>query len=226
MTRIVLVVPTGHGVGLTATCLGLVEALLQQAVNVGFYKPLAQPGPAGPVTDRSTGLVRLTTALRPPEPIAAQEVERRLGDGALDSLMEDVLAAAEPLLREHDVLVVEGLVPGSGLVYSGRVNLLLAKALDADVLLVGAPADADMDHLAETMAIAARSYRAGEHDRVVGAVVNRLPEAGPATVERLRAALGRRGIPLVAAVAYREALTWPRLRDIVAGLDVTVLNDG
>ena len=226
MTRIVLVVPTGHGVGLTATCLGLVEALQQQAVNVGFYKPLAQPGPAGPVTDRSTGLVRLTTALRPPEPIAAHEVERRLGDGALDSLMEDVLGAAEPLLREHDVLVVEGLVPGSGLVYSGRVNLLLAKALDADVLLVGAPADADMDHLAETMAIAARSYRAGEHDRVVGAVVNRLAGAGPATVERLRVALGQRGIALVAAVAYREALTWPRLRDIVAGLDVTVLNTG
>jgi phosphate acetyltransferase len=225
MTRIVLVVPTGHGVGLTATCLGLVEALLQRAVNVGFYKPLAQPGPSGPVTDRSTGLVRLATALRPPEPIPAQEVERRLGDGALDTLMEDVLAAAEPL-HEHDVLVVEGLVPGSGLVYSGRVNLLLAKALDADVLLVGAPADSDVDRLAETMAIAARSYRAGEHDRVVGAVVNRLPEVGVETVDRLRAALAQRGIPLVAAVAYREALTWPRLRDIVAGLDVTVLHEG
>jgi phosphate acetyltransferase len=226
VTRIVLVVPTGHGVGLTATCLGLVEALLQQAVNVGFYKPLAQPGATGSVRDRSTGLVRLATALRPPEPIAAQEVERRLGDGALDSLMEDVLAAAEPLLHEHDVLIVEGLVPGSGLVYSGRVNLLLAKALDADVLLVGAPADGDTDHLAETMAIAARTYRAGEHDRVVGAVVNRLPEAGPATVERLRSALAVRSIPLVAAVAYRESLTWPRLRDIVAGLDITVLNGG
>jgi phosphate acetyltransferase len=226
VTRIVLVVPTGHGVGLTATCLGLVEALLQQAVNVGFYKPLAQPRTAGPVTDRSTGLIRLTTALHPPEPITAQEVERRLGSGALDALMEDVVAAAEPLLREHDVLIVEGLVPGADLVYSGRVNLLLAKALDADVLLVGAPADTDTDHLAETMAIAARSYRAGEHDRVVGAVVNRLPEAEIATVERLRAALERRGIPLVAAVAFQEALTWARLRDIVAGLDVTVLHEG
>jgi phosphate acetyltransferase len=229
MTRIVLVVPTGHGVGLTATCLGLVEALLQRAVNVGFYKPLAQPGPDGPVTDRSTGLVRLTTALRPPEPIGAQEVERRLSDGALDTLMEDVLTAAEPLLHEHEVLVVEGLVPGSGLVYSGRVNLLLAKALDADVLLVGAPADeqhVDTDHMGETMSIAARFYRSGEHDRVVGAVVNRLPEAGAATVERLRSALGLRGIPLVAAVAYEEALTWPRLRDIVVGLDATVLHEG
>jgi phosphate acetyltransferase len=236
MTRIVLVVPTGHGVGLTATCLGLVEALLQQAVNVGFYKPLAQPRAVVPGTDRSTGLIRLTTALRPPEPIAAQEVERRLGTGALDALMEDVVASGEPLLREHEVLVVEGLVPGSGLAYSGRVNLLLAKALDADVLLVGAPADndndndididIDIDRLAETMAIEARSYRAGEHDRVVGAVVNRLPETQATTIEALREALRQRGIPLVAAVAYRDALTWPRLRDIVAGMDVTVLSEG
>ena len=69
-----MVVPTGHGVGLTGTCLGLVHALQQRGVDVGFFKPLGQPAAGGVRTDRSTALVRLTTALRPPEPIPAEEV--------------------------------------------------------------------------------------------------------------------------------------------------------
>jgi phosphate acetyltransferase len=229
MSRTLLVVPTGHGVGLTATCLGLVNALQQLGVNVGFYKPLAQPRARGTGSDRSTALIRLTSALRPPEPIAADLVERRLSENALDNLMEEVVAAAEPLIAAHDVVVVEGLVPSSELVYASRVNVAVAKALDADVLLVGALGDDAVEHLAETMAIAARTYQASEHDRVVGAVVNRVP-AAPAPAQdthgRLRTALARQSITLVGAVPFRVELTWPRLRDIVAGLETTVLNDG
>jgi len=226
MTRTLLLVPTGHGVGLTATCLGLVHALRQEGVDVGFFKPLSQPRARGHGTDRSTALIRLTTSLQPPEPIPAELVQRRLSENALDALMEDVVEASEAVVRRHDVVVVEGLVPGSGLVYSTRVNLALAKALDADVLLVGAPADGDVGGLTESMAIAARAYRVGERDRVAGAVVNRLADVAPGTVQTVRAALAAHDITVVGAVPYREELTWPRLRDIVEGLDVRVLNEG
>jgi phosphate acetyltransferase len=230
VSRTVLVVPTGHGVGLTATCLGLVHALESQGVDVGFYKPLGQPRGRGAGTDRSTALVRLTSRLNPPDPIAPSRVERALSRDELDGLMEDVVAAAEPVIAAHDVVVVEGLVPASGLVYAGRANVALAKALDADVLLVGAPADGDYpldgEHLAESMAIAGRTYQAGEHDRVVGAVVNRLPDVDPGTVDKLRAALAARRLGLVGAIPFRVELTWARVRDVVDGLDATVLNAG
>ena len=134
-----------------------------------------------------------------------------------------MVAAAEPLLAEHDVVVVEGLVPGSGLVYAGRTNIALANALDADVLLVGAPSEAtpattdprrrpDDARLAETIGITARTYRAGERDRVIGAVVNRVPDTSPAAVERIRGALAGQQLALVGAVPLR-----PELR-LAAGL--------
>jgi len=227
VTRIVLVVPTGHGVGLTTTCLGLVNALQQRAVDVGFFKPLGQPRASGAGPDRSTALIRLTSSLRPPEPIPPARVERALSENALDSFMEEVVAAAEPVVAAHDVVVVEGLVPSVELVYASRANMAVAKALDADVLLVGAPSEHDdAEHLAEIMAIAARTYHAGERDRVIGAVVNRLQDGSATARERLRAALGRQDIVLVGAVPYRADLTWPRVRDLVAGLDVTILNEG
>jgi phosphate acetyltransferase len=225
VTRIVLVAPTGHGVGLTATCLGLVGALQERGVDVGFFKPLAQPRARRDGVDGSTALIRLTSALRPPEPIPAALVERRLSENAVDSLMEEVVAAAEPIIAAHDVVIVEGLVPGPGLVYAGRLNVALSKALDADVLLVGA-ADKSAEHVREGMAIAARTYGGGQRNRVVGAVVNRVPAADAAAIDGLRAALAEQGLLLVGAVPYRTELTWPRVRDIVAGLDTTILNEG
>jgi phosphate acetyltransferase len=226
VTRTLLVAPTGHGVGLTATCLGLVHALERQGVSVGFYKPLAQPRARGADQDRSTALVRLTSHLRPPEPIAATRVEQALSRNGLDALLEDVVAAAEPLVAAHDVVVVEGLVPGSGLVYAGRTNVALAQALDADVLLVGAPDGQDLEHLAETMEITARTYQGGERSRVVGAVVNRVPELTDGLTEEIRGLLARRRLALVGAVPYRPELGWPRVSDAVQGLDVRVLNEG
>ncbi len=235
MTRTLLVAPTGHGVGLTAVCLGLLQGLEQQGVKVGFYKPLAQPGAHGSRVDHSTALVRLSTSLRPPDPIPAGRVEQALSRNQLDALLEDVVAAAEPLLAEHDVVVVEGLVPGSGLVYAGRTNIALANALDADVLLVGAPSEGgdpgedgepDVARLAETIGITARTYRAGERDRVIGAVVNRVPDTSPAAVERIRGALAGQQLALVGAVPLRPELRWPRVSDAVAGLAATVLNAG
>ncbi len=226
MTRTLLVVPTGHGVGLTASCLGLVHALQRSGVNVGFCKPLAQPRVRGTGEDRSTALITLISGLRPPEPIPAGQVEHRLSKNALDALMEQAIAAVEPVIAERDVVILEGLVPGTGLVYASRVNLALAKAFDADVLLVAAASGDPAEQLAEGMAIAARTYQAGEHDRVIGALVNRVPDTRPEAVAVLRKALAERSLALVAAVPLRTELTWPRLRDLVAGLDITVVNQG
>ena len=225
MTRTILVAPTAHGSGLTSTCLGLVGALQRQGIDVGFCKPLAQPGSPGD-QDRSTALIRLTSALDPPEPISVARMEHLLSENALESLLEQVIAAAEPVITKHDVVVVEGLAAGPGLNYAGRMNVALAKAFDADVLLVGTVNGAAIERLAENMAITAQTYRASEHDRVIGAVVNRVPDVEPPTVDALRAALAGRDLALAGLIPFRPELTWLRVRDIVADLDVTVLNDG
>ncbi|GAB7193334.1 phosphate acetyltransferase [Kineococcus sp. NUM-3379] len=235
MARTLLLVPTGHGAGLTSTCLGLVRALDARGVDVGYAKPLGQPR-AGTGPDRSAALVRLVSALDPAEPIAASRVGELLSRGDLDDLMEEVVAAVEPAQARHDVVVVEGLVPSEEQVYSGRVNNALATALDADVVLVGSAAPgggdaADAERIAEAVAIAGGPYRSGESARVVGAVVSRWPV--PADLEDaatraglLRAALERRGVPLVGVVPLREALTHPRVCDLVRDLDVEVLTTG
>lgn len=230
MARTLLAVPIGSRVGLTSACLGLLRALDRRGVRVGYVKPLAQPS-ADEESDRSADLVRALTTLRPPEPLAVATVEELLGTGALDTVLEEVVGRWRPVRDEHDVVVVEGLNPGPTHIYSGQANQAMARALDADVLLVGSwPAavhqsvEAEAEHLAEGLAIAARSYSIGEDLRVIGCVVNRLPDEE--VREAVRAALARRGRPLVAGSLYRADLTAPRVRDLVDELGLRVLAAG
>src|SRR5277367_4432970 len=111
MTRTLLVVPTTAGVGLARTCLGVVRALDRRGVNVAFVKPVAQPRPDGG-PDRSIALAVATTALRPPDPLSAADLEQQLGSGGLDAVLEKIVAAWQPVNDRSDVVVVEGLSPG------------------------------------------------------------------------------------------------------------------
>ncbi len=247
MTRTLLVVPTAAGASLARTCLGLVRALDRRGVNVAFVKPVAQPRPDGG-PDRSMALATATTALRPPDPLSTAHLEQQLGSGGLDAVLEKIVAAWQLVHDRSDVVVVEGLSPGPAKLYAGGLNQALAKALDADVLLVGQLAGGRRGEprgpgagaaepgpdlagdavklVAESLAITASGYWSGEHARVVGCVVNGVPRG----IRRRRRSWARRwserGLRLIAAVPHRPELTWLRVRDLVRELGPRVLSEG
>jgi phosphate acetyltransferase len=247
MARSLLVVPTGAGAGLARTCLGLVRALDRQGVNVGFVKPVAQPRPDGG-PDRSAALVAAITSLRPPGPVSTAQLEQQLGSGGLNVVLEKAVAIWQPVHDQYDVVVVEGLTPGPAKLYASGLNQALARALDADVLLVAGwpaadagggghraertaepgldPAAGSVEGVAEMLAITTSGYRSGEHARVVGCVVNGVPADDPSAATRLRKVLAERGLALTAAVPHRPELTWLRVRDLVRELNPRVLSEG
>jgi phosphate acetyltransferase len=245
MTWTLLVVPTAAGASLARTCLGLVRALDRRGVNVAFVKPVAQPrADGGP--DRSIALAVATTALRPPDPLSTAHLEQQLGSGGLDAVLEKIVATWQPVYDRSDVVVVEGLSPDPAKLYASGLNQALAKAVDADVLLVASWPAADaasgedradgaarlgragdaVKHLAESLAITASGYWSGEHARVIGCVVNGVPAGDPSVAARLGETLAQGGLRLIAAVPYRPELTWLRVRDLVRELGPRVLSEG
>ena len=125
------IAPTGFGVGLTSISLGLIRALQQAGLRVGFYKPVAQlhPGDHGP--ERSSELVARTHGLCAPAPLPLSEVEHMLGDGELDELLEKVVSQFQQVAADKDVVIAEGMVPTRQASYAARVNFHLARSLDA-----------------------------------------------------------------------------------------------
>src|SRR5271166_4026967 len=239
MARSLLIVPAAGETGLARTCLGLLRALDRSGVHMAYVKPVAQPRADG-TPDRSAALVAAVTTLRPPEPLSTAELERQLGEGGLDVVLDKIVATWEPIYNKSDVVVVEGLKAGPSRLYAPAVNQDLARALDADVLLVGSwPAEPDgVEGLAEQFAIAASGYASGDTARVVGCVVHGLPPARPSLVLKapppaaraetaaLQTALDRHRLQLIAAVPHRPELTWPRVADIVRELNPEILHEG
>ncbi|MCB9694401.1 MAG: phosphate acetyltransferase, partial [Alphaproteobacteria bacterium] len=235
MPRCLLVVPTGSGVGLTSVSLGIVRALDRQGVTTGFVRPVSvRRGP-----DPSGALLEAVAHVTPPPSIARDEAEALLADNADDQLLERVVSMVEEAGRDASVVVVEGCVPVPGVAYATRLNVAMAAALDAELVVVGMGNGAPHD-VARAFDVACSPY-AG---RTIACVVNRVPvegmeQPGPRAVvgggrrlvpDAVRAtweqAFVDAGLALVAVVPRLDVLGRPSVAHIARALDMRFVNPG
>ena len=145
-----LTVPVGRNVGLTSVSIGLVRTLDRLGVRVGFFKALGQPHPSEDF-DRSSAYLEATTHLHPPLPIPAARVRRAVSKEEIDDLMEEVVNRFDPLSRQFDAILVEGLVTTPDLPHADLLNTALARALDAEVVLVARPEESTASAIASQL---------------------------------------------------------------------------
>lgn len=247
MPTTILVAPAGRRVGLTTACLGLVRALDRQGLRVAFAKPIANRE-----VSRSAELVALGARLPPARSVSIQLAEELLAAGDDQTLMEHVVEIAASAGEGADVLIAEGMNPEPGMVHASRVNELMLKALDAELVLVAAPRSQDPAEVAGAVAIAARGYGAVPEGRQVGCILNRVcigaggqrargeptwqAQGGCADCEGVapfveteaahRAALRADKLRPLAIVPCSADLAAPRVQDVAQALDAQVLNAG
>ncbi|QTP54276.1 phosphate acetyltransferase [Billgrantia sulfidoxydans] len=250
-TQVLLMVPTGVGVGLTSASLGLMQALDTIGLKTGFFKPFRQDELNGPGPDRSTALVGSTLGLRPPAPIAQADMERLLRQDRLDVLMEEVIELFDEVAGSHDgitpdLIVVEGVVPTAHGTYATQLNAHLAHALNARTILVGSGDAAAPEALAEQLDMHARAFGGVGSARTLGCILMRMqnlpgaeePALAPGTssvalddaflaeLRRHSPALATDRFHLIGVVPYNPALTAPRVVDVARALDARFLNEG
>ncbi|MBU2322458.1 MAG: phosphate acetyltransferase [Gammaproteobacteria bacterium] len=225
------IAPTGFGVGLTSISLGMVGALQRAGLKVGFLKPIAQPHPGDLGPERSSELIARTHDLHSPRPLALPHVERLLGDGDLDALLEEIISQYQEAARDKDVVIVEGMVPTRQASYAARVNVHLAKSLDADVILVSAPEQESLNELADRVDIQAQLFGGPKDPKVLGVILNKVrsedgTEAFAARLREHSPLLRRDDFRLLGCIPWLEELNAPRTRDIADLLGARILNAG
>lgn len=147
MAHTLMLVPTGTGVGLISIALGMVRAIENQGLRTCLFKPVAHRN--------NNGLLAEQTRLLS---IPIQQVEKLLSENRMDELLEDIVAAYETLSKDNDFVVVQGFVQTQEYPYAERLNIEIATALAAEVILVAAPGNRTAVELVKSIDITVHSY--------------------------------------------------------------------
>ncbi|CUA86315.1 phosphotransacetylase [Gulbenkiania indica] len=221
--------PTGFEAGLTSVSLGLVRALEQAGLKVGFVKPVAQ-GSHSSEPERSTHFARAICHLSAPEPLPMEHVEHLLSQGEIDQLMEEIVRLYQEAAQNVDVVVVEGLVPDQKQVYSTYLNTKIARNLQAQTIFVGAADRLATHEIAEQLEMNIQAF-GGSVRPFAGYILNRVPRgvrAEEMAQEILEAGsmLQHQRLPMIGAVPHEPDLLAPRTLDVANYLRARLLFAG
>ena len=223
-----IIVPTAFGVGLTSISLGMVRALERSGLKVGFCKPIAQNSAGYNGPERSSELVARTHAsITPPKSLALPEVERMLGNGQQDEILERVVHLCQLAREGKDVLLVEGMVANRQTSYAAEANAKLAQALDAEVILVSAPDGESLTELTDRIDLQAQQFGGCESPRVLGVIFNKVrSEDFSAQVKSQSPLFDSDCFRILGCIPWNAELNAPRTSDIAEMMQAHILNEG
>lgn len=244
----ILLVPISRGIGVTSAALGLIRALDYNGIKAGFMKPFLQDDTLDKQNslDSSSAVIMQAFGLTPPKSINRQRVERMIGDGNLDELMEEVIENYHSIEGDQDVIICEGLVPTTEASYASQINRAIAHALDAKIIFISTADTNNPAHLADKLDVHARAFGGIAHERTLGCILMRvnvpntfdnqpiapgeavlhLDDAFVSEVQRLSPHFNTDKFRLIGVVPFSDSLSVPRTWDIAAELDATWLNVG
>lgn len=149
--------PIGFNAGLTSVSLGMVRALEQAGLSVGFIKPIAQ-GSNAQELERSIHFARAICHTDSPQPLPMERVDYLLGQGQVDQLMEEIVSLYQQAAQNVDVMVVEGVVPDQKHVFSTFLNTKIARNLEAKTILVGTADKLKDQEIAEQIDLSIQAF--------------------------------------------------------------------
>ncbi|MBY4677139.1 phosphate acetyltransferase [Marinobacterium arenosum] len=245
MSQALMVVPTGLGAGLTTAVLGLFHAMDRQGIKVHFFKPIAQPVRGDETDDRSIEMLQPSCEFPIAQAINIREAEHLVSEGRGDELLEEIVARYEQSLPAgNEVVIIEGMVPTHNQPYATRINKEIAKALDAQVVLVAAPGNDTPAAFEDHIDITARAYGGIHNPKVLGCILNkldapvdregRLQPDGDDTVThsiteqvvREHCRIFSNSFRILGCIPWDRELIAPRVRDIAEYLNARVINQG
>ncbi|MGS0675425.1 phosphate acetyltransferase [Shewanella sp. 30m-9] len=246
MSRNIMLIPVGTGVGLTSISLGMVRALERHGVKVRFFKPIAQQRPNDNGPERSTTILSKSPTVNPLEPFEMEHAEKLIRADQTDVLMEQIIARATECADDTETLIVEGLVQTRNHPFSSDVNHAIAKALDADIIFVATPGNESATALMNRLEISHNSWGGSENKRLIGAIVNKIgapvDDEGRARpdlsevfdhdeLQRPDAASmfqlpGKSPLRILGSVPYNLDLVAPRASDLAKHLSAKIINAG
>ena len=221
---------TGMNRGKTTVALGLLAALADRNLDIGFTKPVGQryaivdDQPADEDAILMRAALGLTDALSVMSPVHIPRgfTKAYIQGEVTPDLGARIRNAHQALASQHDLLLIEGTGhAGVGSVV-GLSNAQVARMLRAPAAIVAeAGVGRPIDEIVLNRALFAR-----HGVEVVGAIINKVnAEEHPTLPDVLREGLARHGIELLGLLPYRPLLSNPTLAMLVEQVKGEMLSE-
>ena len=225
MAKTILVVATRQGIGLTSAVLGLYHALDRKGIKVGFHKPVIQYDVEGQEIDHSRSVLRHSARTTADDSLAIrpETVQQALDADNLDELMETVIQNFEAAKGDADVVVMEGLLETANVPYANEVNRQIARALNADVILLADARTSSIARLENQL-----DYAAGNigKNQLLGVIINHINAAGALSAADIATSTIGDKYRLLGTIASKPELGAPRVSDLQQHLGASILLEG
>ena len=226
--RRVFLAATGQNRGKTTTSLGLLAAIRDRGLRLGFLKPVGQRYlvVGGTRADEDAVLMSdvfgLPDALDDMSPVT---LPRRFTTDYVmgrvtDDLPAQVTAAFGRVAAGKDVVVIEGTGHAGVGAVIGLSNAAAAATLHAPVIIVS---EGGIGRPIDEIVLNTALFRAHGVE-VIGAVVNKVDvDSHPQLPELLARGLAQHGVELLGCIPYSELLANPSLELVVTHLDGEII---
>ncbi len=198
--QVFFLTPTFGGDNLGGAASGIIGALTEQGLKVGFFRPIANS------TQDST----ISTDIPLIDSLDLDGVIENICAGRKFDMLETIVDRIEQLKSSNDldVLVVEGAEISSKMISAAEVNADIANALNARTILVVSPLNDSSDDLANRVQLAAMNYDGINSDEILGVLLTDLAEVNNLdSVRKEFSFLSEDGCPLVGAIPQNQSKT-------------------
>ncbi|MCJ8145758.1 phosphate acetyltransferase [Acinetobacter sp. A3.8] len=242
-----LLVPTAEGIGLTSACLGMIHAFDCIGVKANFLKPFAQEKSKN--ESRTSTIISSLYQRHQVPPIDYKKTQHMVSIGEMDELLEEAVSLHRQVAKDHEVVIVEGLVPNPNQSYTTQLNVALAQALDAQVILVSGADINNAEQTAENIENHLNPFGGNASTRTAGILFMRTRGLAPDTaqiplttdqtlrltdeiktfsaeLQKFSPLLGSEKLPIIGMIPFSSTLSVPRTLDIANAIQAQWLNEG
>jgi dethiobiotin synthetase len=229
--RSIYVAATGQHVGKTTSTLGLIHALQEQGVNVGYCKPVGQKyvTHAGDRVDKDTALFAqfmefdIVPEIHSPVILGSGDTVRYLDNPNEFDLKGDIMRASEHLNEKHDIVVFEGTGhPGVGSVAEVS-NSVVAQMVSAGLIMV---VEAGIGNTIDRLDLNLSVFQ-HKNIPIIGVIINKTRKDKMKKVRKyVGKKLAERGIPILGVIPYEEELGLPLMESICKAIKGQVMYNG
>tara|TARA_R110001592_G_scaffold138511_4_gene357651 strand:+ start:33632 stop:35821 length:2190 start_codon:yes stop_codon:yes gene_type:complete len=175
MAKSIFIAPTAKNAGLTSVSLGLLRALDEIGVRVGFFKPLSQS--IQTKQDTSIHFARAINHIETPDAIHISDAQAYISRGDKGLLMERISANFHQVKQLYDIIIIEGIVPTQDQAYSSELNKDIANSLDAEIILLAPISALTPPHTPEKLEkhiLTAISTFGSAKKNIIGCILNKI----------------------------------------------------